>query len=218
MLVDILDPDDRTRTDSIRLAALRILNNAFETAGTAIKNYPSLMTLIQDHGCKYLFQLARSTNANVLQMSLRVVSTMLETMRSKLKLQQELFLAFTIYKLAPAVPTRAQISAIAQSKGLTASPRPGVSEPGTPIPSTPVINDVDDENVGPSKPTVVPAKGETRELMLETLSHIARYPSFMVDLFVNYDCDVNCEDLFERLIDFLTKVRASTVIVYRITD
>lgn len=215
--MDILDPDDRTRTDSIRLAALRILNNAFETSGTAIKNYPSLMSLIQDHGCKYLFQLARSTNPNILQMSLRVVSTMLETMRSKLKLQQELFLAFTIDKLAPAVPTRAQISAIAQSKGLTASPRPGSSEPGTPISSSPVMNEVDDENVGPSKPAIDPARGETRELMLETLSHIARYPSFMVDLFVNYDCDVNCEDLFERLIDFLTKARISICSAYNLS-
>ena len=29
----------------------------------------------------------------------------------------------------------------------------------------------------------------------------------MVDLYTNYDCDPNCENLFERLIDFLTKVR-----------
>lgn len=207
VLVNILDPDDRLHTDSTRLTALRVLNTAFETSGTVIKDYPSLMSLIQDHGCKYLFQLARSSNANVLQMSLRVISTMLETMRSKLKLQQELFLAFTIDKLAPAVPTRAQIFAIAQQKGLYASPRPGSSTPSTPIPSTPVINDIEEENVGPSKPVIAPAKGETRELMLETLGHVARYPSFMVDLFVNYDCDVNCEDLFEKLIDFLTKVR-----------
>ena len=209
VLVNILDPDDRLHTDSTRLTALRVLNTAFETSGTVIKNYPSLMSLIQDHGCKYLFQLARSNNPNVLQMGLRVVSTMLETMRQKLKLQQELFLAFTIDKLAPAVPTRAQVVALAQQRGLTASPRPGSSSPGTPIPATPVVNDVEEENVGPSKPAIAPAKGETRELMLETLSHIARYPSFMVDLFVNYDCDVNCEDLFERLIDFLTKVKFS---------
>lgn len=45
-----------------------------------------------------------------------------------------------------------------------------------------------------------------RELMLETLVLLSREPSFMVDLWANYDCDVNCEDVFERLIGFLTKV------------
>ena len=53
----------------------------------------------------------------------------------------------------------------------------------------------------------MPARGEIRELMLETLSHIARHPSFMVDQYANYDCDVNCEDLFEKLVDLLAKVR-----------
>ena len=192
-------------TDSTRLVALRILNTAFEVSGTYISAYPSLMELIQDHGCKHLFQLARSDNPNVLYMSLRVISTMLETMRTHLKLQQELFLAFTIDRLAPSAPTRAQIASMIQQRGLSSSPRPGTPVPGTPGPSTPVVSEIE-ENASPAKPAITPAKGETRELMLETLSHIARYPGFMVDLFVNYDCDVNCEDLFERLVDFLTKV------------
>lgn len=131
---------------------------------------------------------------------------MLETMREHLKLQQELFLAFTIDRLAPATPTKAQIVSIAQQRGLHASPRPGTPVPGTPIPSTPSFGEMEEENIGPTRPAISPAKGETRELMLETLNHIARYPGFMVDLFVNYDCDVNCEDLFEKLVDFLTKV------------
>ena len=54
---------------------------------------------------------------------------------------------------------------------------------------------------------IVPARGETRELMLETLGHLSRYPEFMVDVWVNYDCDINCEDVFERLVAFLVKVR-----------
>ena len=51
--------------------------------------------------------------------------------------------------------------------------------------------------------------GETRELILETLSHICNHPNFMVNVYTNYDCDINCENLFERLIDFLTKVRCA---------
>ena len=56
---------------------------------------------------------------------------------------------------------------------------------------------------------MAPAKGETRELMLEIFVNMARHSSFMVDLYANYDCDTNCEDLFERLMDFLTKVKAA---------
>lgn len=48
--------------------------------------------------------------------------------------------------------------------------------------------------------------GEARELMLEVLSHFARGRWSMVDLWVNYDCNVEGEDLFERLVKFLSRV------------
>lgn len=41
--------------------------------------------------------------------------------------------------------------------------------------------------------------------MLETLTQIALRPSFMVDCWVNYDCSADSEDIFERLIGFLTR-------------
>ena len=195
-------------TDSTRLVALRVLNTAFEVAGYEIGQYPSLVGLIQDHGCKYLFQLARSDNPAVLYMALRVIASMFETMVVHLKLQQELFLTFTIDRLLPPGPSKVHLAA--QSRSALSSPRPG-----TPIPSTPIPlnnDDVELDNIGPSRPPIAPAKGETRELILETLSHISRHPSFMVELYANYDCDVNCEDLFEKLIDFLTKVALSDLI------
>ena len=180
VLVNILDPNDRLHTDSTRLTALRILDTAFEVAGSYIANYPSLVTLIQDHGCKYLFQLARSDNPNVLYMSLRVISAMFETMRRELKLQQELFLTFTIDRLAPpqnAVKTHLTKSGV--------SPRPS-----TPVPGSPRLGSVSVEpelEKAPSTPRflVAPARGDTRELLLETLALISRHPSFMVDLYTN---------------------------------
>lgn len=68
--------------------------------------------------------------------------------------------------------------------------------------------DTDEASRPPSRAGkgVTPARGETRELMLETLGHLSRYPRFMVDVWVNYDCDLDCEDVFERLIGFLAKV------------
>lgn len=48
---------------------------------------------------------------------------------------------------------------------------------------------------------------EARDLMLEYLAQYARAPEFMTNLWVNYDCNVDCEDLFERLIKFFSRVR-----------
>jgi golgi-specific brefeldin A-resistance guanine nucleotide exchange factor 1 len=207
VLINILDPTDQAHTDSTRLTALRILGVAFDVAGSRICEYPSLSSLIFDHGCKFLFQLARSDNPAVLQTTLRTISTMFETMRRELKLQQELFLTFTIDRLAPQSPKNQHVKA-----GV-------VSRPGTPVLGTPYLDLVSAEadiDKAPATPRffVAPARGDTRELLLETLGLFSRHPSFMVDLYTNYDCDMNCENMFERLIDFATKVRALTALAY----
>ncbi|KAG1879363.1 hypothetical protein C8R48DRAFT_588959 [Suillus tomentosus] len=202
VLVNILDPNDQVHTDSTRLTALGILNASVETSGTVMSDYPSLSALILDPGCKYLFQLARSDNSLVLQAALRTITTVFQTMRKHLKLQQELYLAFSIDRLA-APP---QLKPISSKKNNPTSPRPS-----TPATGTPILGPVDTEleldkgSPVPSRPPVQPARGDTRDLMLETLSQLCRHPSSMVDLYVNYDCDINCENLFERLIEFLTK-------------
>ena len=199
--INILDPADQMHTDSTRLTALGILNTMFDVAGSRMGDFPSLIALVIDHGCKYLFQLARSDNPGILNLSLRTISTMFETMRSHLKLQQELFLAFTIDRLAPPIPPSS-----VRKNALTPTP-------GTPSNASPLLTatDISSESrksaVTPRPPVVpAPARGETREVMLETLNQISRHPSFMVDLYVNYDCDPNCDNMFERLIEFLTQV------------
>ncbi|KAF8636714.1 hypothetical protein AX17_003517 [Amanita inopinata Kibby_2008] len=208
VLVNVLDPNDQQHTDSTRLIALSILNAAFEEAGYCIPHYPSLKTLIVDYGCKYMFQLARSDNISVLQASLRAISTMFETMRKHLKLQQELFLAFTIDRLAQPIvlQPKGQMQVGPGKKGNhTASPRPGT--PSTSFNMTPPDGDTETDKGAAisSRILVAPARGEIRDLFLETLALTSRYPNFMIDLYTNYDCDINCENLFERLIEFLTK-------------
>lgn len=207
VLVNVLDPNDQQHTDSTRLVVLGILNSAFEEAGPRIGAFPSLKALVLDPACKYLFQLARSGNLAVLHAALRTISTMFDTMREHLKMQQELFLAYTIDRLAPP-PIANTKGASSKKAGVTDSPRPATPTLG------PMEPEKDSEN-GSSTPTrilVAPARGETRNLVLETLSQISRHPSFMVDLYTNYDCDINCENLFERLIDFLTKVWIDTIL------
>lgn len=204
VLINILDPSDQAHTDSTRLTALRVLNVAFEVSGTRICDFPSLSALVLDHGCKYLFQLARSDNPAVLQTTLRTISTMFETMRPKLKMQLELFLTFTIDRLAPP-----QATGKPGLRGVSPSPRPG-----TPALNAPHL--AADLEKPPSTPRLLvpPARGDTRELLLETLSLLSGPPSFMVDLYANYDCDINCENMFERLVDFATKVAFDYSIVF----
>lgn len=129
VLINILDPNDKLHTDSTRLVSMRILNTAFEVSGSRIGDFPSLSALITDHGCKFLFQLARSDNPSVLQLALRTISTIFETMREQLKLQQELFLAFTIDRLAPPIISR-----------VPGTPSALRVAPGTPRPGTPSTN------------------------------------------------------------------------------
>jgi golgi-specific brefeldin A-resistance guanine nucleotide exchange factor 1 len=131
---------------------------------------------------------------------------MLETMREDLKLQQELFISFTLDRLAPPpVPTRTGSSD--NKKTITSSTNTPSPAAGTPVISNATEEVASETSSMPStRPTALPAKGETRELLLQTLNHLCRSASFMVDLYVNYDCDINCENLLERLITFATKV------------
>ncbi|CAA7267940.1 unnamed protein product [Cyclocybe aegerita] len=208
VLVNVLDPNDQQHTDSTRLTALGILNSAFEESGFSISKFTSLKAIVIDPGCKFLFQLARSENNNILHWALRTISTIFKTMRPSLKLQQELFLTFTIDRLVPPPsPGKGNPASMAasRSRGYSPSPRPGT--PATH--SSPLLMAADkaesETAPSPARLMVPPARGETRDLMLETLSQIAGHPSFMVDLYTNYDCDTNCENLFERLIEFSTK-------------
>lgn len=206
MLVNVLDPNDQQHTDSTRLTALGVLNAAFEESGTVISKYPSLRTIVVDPGCKFLFQLARSENMQVLHWALRTISTILDTMRKDLKLQQELFLTFTIDRLSPPpAPPGKPTTAAARARGYSPSPRVGSPAANSPL-LMPADKPESEAASAPTKMLVPPARGETRDLMLETLSQIAGHPSFMVDLYTNYDCDPNCENLFERTVEFLTKV------------
>ncbi|KAI0256486.1 Sec7-domain-containing protein [Lactifluus subvellereus] len=205
VLVNILDPHDRIHTDSTRLLALGVLNMSFEVCGPRLGDFPTLRTMILDHGCKYLFQLAQSENSSVFQLTLRTISIMMNTMRKHLKLQQELFLAYTLDRLAPPVTGKpSRLGTPVQRSGLL-SPRTGT--PRAQSPNLELLDDADVEKGSPTpnRPLVIPARGSTRDLLLEVLSQMSNHPSFLVELFGNYDCDINAENLFDRVIDLLTK-------------
>ena len=204
----MLDPHDRVHLDSTRLLALSIINTSFEVSGSRLGDFSTLRAVILDHGCKYLFQLAQSDNSSVFQLTHRTISTMMNAMRKHLKLQQELFLICTLDRLAPPVTSKPSRLGMPVLPNSFFSRHPGTLE--SPSPSLGLGDETDVEKGSPTsnKPFVKPVRGEARDLLLETLSQISSHPGYLVELFSNYDCDIDCENLFDKVLDLLTKVVA----------
>jgi golgi-specific brefeldin A-resistance guanine nucleotide exchange factor 1 len=148
VLVNILDPHDRIHTDSTRLLALGVLNTSFEVSGPRLGDFPTLRTMVLDHGCKYLFQLAQSDNSSVFQLTLRTISTMINCVRRYLKLQQELFLAYTLDRLAPPVTGKPSRLGTPVPKSGLFSPRP--NSPGSHASSLELLEEADVERGSPT--------------------------------------------------------------------
>ncbi|KAK5112613.1 hypothetical protein LTR62_003928 [Meristemomyces frigidus] len=210
VLADLLDPHDRARTDTLRVMALRIVNVALEVAGPSIANHPSLASLAKDTLCRNLFQLVRSENIAILHESLRVAGTLLATCRSVLKLQQELFLSYVIACLHPRVPIPDEpgidpslyATDIPQAPALVkpAPSAPGLQQPAsgrnTPVPIK------DRQRLGMEGGS---RKPDAREAMVESIGALVRIPSLMVELFVNYDCEVDRSDLCTDMVGLLAR-------------
>ena len=204
VLVGLLDPHEQQHTDTMRVMALRIVDVALEVAGPSIANHPTLVVLANDTLCRNLFQLVRSDNMAILNESLRVAGTLLSTCRTVLKLQQELFLSYLVACLHPRVeiPSEPGIDP-ALYDGVPQAPRLAKQPPSqtnsgrsTPIPVK------DRQRLGLEGGL---RKPDAREAMVESLGALIRIPSFMVELFVNYDCDVNRADLCVDLVGLLSR-------------
>ena len=204
VLVNLLEPHDRQHTDAMRVMALRIIDVALEVAGPSIAKHPSLASLAKDDLCRHLFQLVRSDNMSLLNESLRVAGTLLATCRGVLKLQQELFLSYLVACLHPRVE-------IPKELGIDPALYEGVPQTPTLVKQPP-----SQSNSGRSTPVPVKdrqklgmeggsRKPDAREAMVESIGTLARIPSFLVELFVNYDCEVDRSDLCEDLVGLLSR-------------
>ena len=204
VLVNLLEPLDRQHTDAMRIMALRIIDVALEVAGPSIAKHSSLTILAKDDLCRHLFQLVRSDNINLLNESLRVAGTLLATCRGVLKLQQELFLSYLVACLHPRVE-------IPRETGIHPSLYEGV-------PSRPKLVKQAPSQTNSGRSTPVPVKDrqklgmeggsrkpDAREAMVESIGALARIPSFLAELFVNYDCEIDRGDLCEDLVGLLSR-------------
>ncbi|KAF9184746.1 GDP/GTP exchange factor for ARF [Haplosporangium sp. Z 767] len=202
VLISLLNPHDQQHTDRMRLMALSILDIALEVGGRSITRFHTLMSLVADDMCKHLFQLARTDNIPILALTLRVISSAFDTMKPHLKLQQELFLSFLLDRLSP--PAFA-LKPLPFNPDFGEPIRPAVTTPEPEVSSRAESPSPSVKSSKGEKPDTTTAHGEVRELLLECLGQFARAPTFMVDLWVNYDCGLDCGDLFQDMIRFLTR-------------
>jgi brefeldin A-resistance guanine nucleotide exchange factor 1 len=203
-LVDLLDPHNRKHTDTMRYMALRVIDVIFEVAGPSVADQPTLAKLANDDLCRYLLQLVKSENMFLLNGSLRVAGTLLATCRKVLKLQQEMFLSYLIACLHSRVdiPAEPGIDPTLY-EGIPHAPKlvkPAPSQPSsgrsTPVPVK------DRRTLGLEGGT---RKPDAREAMVESIGNLVRIPSYMAELFVNYDCEVDREDLCEDMVTLLSR-------------
>jgi golgi-specific brefeldin A-resistance guanine nucleotide exchange factor 1 len=216
VLISLLNPHEHKHTDSMRLMALSILNVAFDVGGRSISRFESLRNLITDDFCKYLFQLAKTDSIPLLTLTLRVISSVFDTMRPYLKLQQELFLFFLIERLTRTGSTNTGITYNIDEEGSInfVLPNPDSTKDGRDSgyvdvrSASPSLGGRSSDSRSMKLSSESGAySGEVRELLLECLTQCARIPTFMVDLWVNFDSDISCGNLFEELIHFLSKVK-----------
>lgn len=203
-LVDLLDPHNRKHTDTMRYMALRVIDVIFEVAGPSVADQPTLAKLANDDLCRYLLQLVRSENMFLLNGSLRVAGTLLATCRKVLKLQQEMFLSYLIACLHSRVdiPAEPGIDPTLY-EGIPHAPKlvkPAPSQPSSGR-STPVP--VKDRRTLGLEGGI--RKPDAREAMVESIGNLVRIPSYMAELFVNYDCEVDREDLCEDMVALLSR-------------
>ncbi|KAI9027406.1 hypothetical protein CLU79DRAFT_697591 [Phycomyces nitens] len=218
VLISLLNPHEHTHTDSMRMMALSILNVAFEVGGRSISRFETLRSLVMDEFCKYLFQLAKTNSIQLLASTLRVISTVFDTMRPHLKLQHELFLFFLIERLSPPpgagnrtivadVDDNGNVGFIPISRDHSLETRgAGHVEIRSASPNMFLgrTNDYPKPAKGYQQDNMT-VSGEARDLLLECLVQCSRTPTFLIDIWYNYDCDISCGDLFEELVQFLSK-------------
>lgn len=225
VIISLLDPLSPTHTDSMRLLGLNLLTAAMETVGSQLARFPSLREQIQDKGCKFLLQLSRSESFAISSYSIRCICNLFDCMKEELKLQYELLLTTIMDLLAPVFPlshepwNESVHSVISATPGPLTPARSGSMDSyvraGTPDLTGAAAN----ATVAPPPPPPppmprtsdkAPAQGDTRDLMLEALALLfGVYRPLsddpLLELFLNFDCDVDCENLYQRALHFLCR-------------
>eukprot|EP00160_Parvularia_atlantis_P020024 Unigene8112_Nuclearia_a/m.24881 Unigene8112_Nuclearia_a/g.24881 ORF Unigene8112_Nuclearia_a/g.24881 Unigene8112_Nuclearia_a/m.24881 type:complete len:1453 (-) Unigene8112_Nuclearia_a:30-4388(-) len=102
-VTSLLDPQDRSVTDTMRLIALNVLGVAIETGGMYFHQFPTLLALVKtdlSHHLYMIISLREQHHTNLLAQSLRVVTLLFSVLGTHMRCHIEFFLTGMLKKLA----------------------------------------------------------------------------------------------------------------------
>ncbi|KRZ45985.1 Golgi-specific brefeldin A-resistance guanine nucleotide exchange factor 1 [Trichinella pseudospiralis] len=177
-LIALCNPWEQQQNDQMIELGLNLLTVALEVGVDQLWKFSLMLPLVQNDLCRHLISLLQATKVSLLSSALRVGFLLFESLRCHLKLQLEMYLCklMELATAAEVLPT--PTSATVQSGSALSSRTSTLSN------------------------TV---RLELRELALEALVQLWRVPGLITELYLNYDCDLYCSDLFEELTKLLSK-------------
>ncbi|KAK2098899.1 G-box binding factor [Saguinus oedipus] len=179
-LISLTNPHDRHNSEVMIHMGLHLLTVALESA--PIAQCQTLLGLIKDEMCRHLFQLLSIERLNLYAASLRVCFLLFESMREHLKFQME-FNQLDSF-----------VEKLKGDQRKLADPKYENRQ----MYIKKLMEIITVEN--PKMPY------EMKEMALEAIVQLWRIPSFVTELYINYDCDYYCSNLFEDLTKLLSKV------------
>jgi len=161
--------------------ALSLVNVALEAGGTHLGQLQPIVEILRGDICRHLLVATQSDDLVVFNLSLRVVFNLFVSIKDHMKVQLEVFLNSVHIRLL-------QQSKVQQHQSF-AKNAPSSSLPGLGGTS--------------ASDKVLNLWNAREEMILESLLEFANEPLVLQDLYVNYDCDVKCTNLYDTIISVL---------------
>jgi len=150
-LTNLLNPQQNS--DATCATSLTLMNMAFETLREDFT--AAEIAILHNDFCKYLLQWSTTHDLMILNLTLRVIFNLFQSMRNHLKVPLEVFLTSVHLRILD--PTSS-------------------------------------------------ATSEEREVALESLLEFCQEVALMQDIYLNYDCDISCTNLYEAICTTLGRV------------
>nr|CAD7597813.1 unnamed protein product [Timema genevievae] len=210
-LISLCNPLDKQNTETMVHMGLTLLTVALEVGADSIGQYGSLLVLVRDEMCRNLFSLLNSERLSIFAADLQVSFLLFESLRTHLKFQLELYLTRLIDIVvsdSPKVGYELREIALGDNdKNLKRLNSFMVKQ---------VINGAEKSDISIRKcDGIVMIQTLTNiqtlnimaitEIPLKSVVQLWRIPGLVTELYLNYDCDLYCPNLFEDLTKLLSK-------------
>jgi hypothetical protein len=163
--------------------ALALINVALEAGGPSLSALEPLVEVLSNDVCRHLLRASQSEDLAIVSLALRVVFNLFMSIKNHMKVQLEVFLISVHLRLISMQPAGGSSSPVPSSSSSSGAGGAG----------------------GAAQAAIAALAAAKEELALESLLEFCREPSLMNDIYVNYDCDMQCTNLFDSIITTLCR-------------